>query len=636
MTSAFYTFILLILSCAAKETYAENITENFVQSFIKHILLKYFNKEGPVVFLLSNDFKENYIASINTAQLPQTIQWIQDTSFQIVSENYLWPVLVQHPENDEYSMDFPTKGYVLFTNPQNEEFKNNFTESVETLKHTTYWNPRSNFLVLACGKLEESPAEFADTVLTILKKTSKIINAVLIIFTGDTGDTIYNVNTSKTKSTSKGTITTIYAYSLFPYLNGACNEDIIVLIGKWAVHHSSKSSFKAIDFFPNKIPKIFAGCVLKVLGHGPAPSVFKENYVTKNGENKFVLTGMEKNFSLNYLEPIDLASSNILEVVGLVMNAEVDIITGFISCIFPLNTLADPTHPLVIDTLQYQVPCPKSHSKTHKIMDLFRTSTWLSMLFVFVFVSVLFWTISNYPTRRNDFTGFNMLPQCFSAAWAVLLGISVPQMPLSLGTRSLFIIYVWYCFAISTVFQAYFTTYLVEPGYEARLETLDDVLRAGLKFTTYQMFQDYKQVIDFEELDDFDETICLDFAECVKDVILSGFHDHNKVVCYLDTSVLSLPVCAALHMGHPLLNIFNVHARRCFEAGLLDEYWSQLQHEVNVKANITDEDSEFVVFSLTHLFPVFMLLLFGYILSVILLMCELIIFKIKGSQTRNI
>ncbi|KAJ9580350.1 hypothetical protein L9F63_003985 [Diploptera punctata] len=601
---------------------------------------------------------------MNTAQLPQTIQWIQDTSFQIVSENYLWPVLVQHPENDEYSIDFPSKGYVLFTNPQNEEFKSNFTESVETLKRTKYWNPRSNFLVLACGKLEESPAEFADTVLTILKKTGNIINAVLIIFTGDTGDNIYNVNTSKTKNISEETITTIYAYSLFPYLNGACNEDIIVLIGKWTVHNASEDSFKSINVFTNKLPKTFTGCVLKILGVGTAPSVFKENYVTKIGEKKFVLRGMgletanlfarEKNLSLDYLEPVELTSANLFDLAELLMNGGVDLVTGFVPCIHPIYTLADLTHSMAIDTLKYLVPCPKYQSKTHKIMSLFRTSTWLGMLFVFIFVSVLFWTLSHYPTRRNDFTEFNLLAQCFSAAWGVLLGISVPQMPLSLGTRTLFIIYVWYCFAISTVFQAYFTTYLVEPGYEARLETLDDVMRTGLNFTTYQILEGLMGIIDFEELHDFEETKCFDFNECIKDVMFkretfslslsylssylasfSGFHDHSKVVCYLDTPVLTTPMGGALPIGHPLLKIINVHVRRCFEGGLLEDYWSQFLHEVNLKANKTDEDSEFVVFSLTHLSPVFMLLLFGYVLSAILLMCELIIFKTKGSHTRN-
>ncbi|KAJ9594239.1 hypothetical protein L9F63_014399 [Diploptera punctata] len=366
------------------------------------------------------------------------------------------------------------------------------------------------------------------------------------------------------------------------------------------------------------------------------------------------LFAREKNFSLNYLGPMDLTSSNLLELALITTQEEVDIVAGFVPCIPPMDTLGDLTHSLVIQPLRYVVPCAKSQSKTHKIMTLFRTSTWLSMLIVFIFISVLFWSLSKSQNRRKDFAGFNLLPQCFSATWAVLLGISVPQMPLSLGTRTLFIIYVWYCFAISTIFQAFFTTYLVEPGYEARLETLDDVMQAGLEFTTFEILEGMKGIIDFEELDVFEEIMCFDFNECIRDVMfkretfsisvpdltsylasLSGYHDHSKVVCYLDIPILTTPLCAALPIGHPLLKILNVHARRCFEAGLLTEYRSQFLHEVNLKANKTDEDSEFVMFSLTHLSPVFMLLLFGYVLSAILLMCEAIIFKIKGSPTKN-
>ncbi|KAJ9578745.1 hypothetical protein L9F63_005034 [Diploptera punctata] len=310
---------------------------------------------------------------------------------------------------------------------------------------------------------------------------------------------------------------------------------------------------------------------------------------------------------------------------------------------YPLHLFGDVSIAIFSDGFIYLVPCPNTLMKTEKVVALFRLSTWISMGFVFIFVSVLFWILSHYPTRRNDYTGFNLLSQCFSAAWAVLLGVSVPQMPLSLGTRNLFIIYVWYCFAISTVFQAYFTTYLVEPGYEARLETLDDVKRAGLTFGFYDILRDVEGIAALDELNTFESKTCLDFVECVRNVMfkkdsftaafrylpfyvasMSGVYDHSKVVCFLDKAILTLPVGMVFPIGSPLLNIYNVHVRRCLEGGLLQVYMSQLEHVVNLKSNKTVEDNEFVVFSLTHLSPVFMLLFIGCILSVILFVCELI------------
>ncbi|KAJ9580361.1 hypothetical protein L9F63_003996 [Diploptera punctata] len=265
---------------------------------------------------------------------------------------------------------------------------------------------------------------------------------------------------------------------------------------------------------------------------------------------------------------------------------------------------------------------------------------------VFIFVSILFWILSNYPTRRTNFNGFSLLAQCFSGAWAVLLGISVPQMPLSLGTRSLFIIYVWYCFAISTVFQAYFTTYLVEPGYEARFETLDDVYRAGLKYAFSDIMGALRKTVDIEEVDVFEKETFADSMEGFSGVMfkrktfttttlvyplhlarLSGFDDESKVVCYLDESIVTWAFGALLTKGHPLLQILNIHIKRCIEGGLLEGYWSKIKHDTNLKANKTDENSEYVVFSLTHLSPLFIVLFFGYVLSVSSFLCELVLFR---------
>ncbi|KAJ9598892.1 hypothetical protein L9F63_026574 [Diploptera punctata] len=326
------------------------------------------------------------------------------------------------------------------------------------------------------------------------------------------------------------TITTIYAYTLFPYLNGTCDEDVTLLIGKWTVDNSSENNFKPIDLFPNKVPKMFMDCVLNIGAIGPEPGVIKESYKSENGENRFVAKGVtlelinlfatKINMTPYYQEPIVGANTELfLNLLAMLISGEIDILSGFFPLIKPFIIFADPSAPMGLQTIKYLVPCPKHLMKTEKILTLFHLSSWISMGFVFIFVSVLFWTLSNYPTRTNNFTGFNLLAQCFSAAWAVLLGISVSQMPLSLGTRSLFIIYVWYCFAISTVFQAYFTTYLVDPGYEARIESLDDVYRAGLKYAIFDTMEALQELVDMKELEVFEKETFTDFVEGFASVI---------------------------------------------------------------------------------------------------------------------
>ncbi|KAJ9598891.1 hypothetical protein L9F63_026573, partial [Diploptera punctata] len=402
------------------------------------------------------------------------------------------------------------------------------------------------------------------------------------------------------------------------------------------------------------------GCVLKIGSAGPVPGVIIESYKSENGEKKFVARGLsmelinlfatKMNMTPYYQEPVrGEKSEQLLQLIAMLILGEIDILSGIFPLVKPLIDFAEPSAPMFVHSIEYLVPCPKRLMKTEKILSLFHLSSWISMGLVFIIVSVLFWILSNYPTRTNNFTGFNMLAQCFSAAWAVLLGISVSQLPVSPETRSLFIIYVWYCFAISTVFQAYFITYLVEPGYEARFETLDDVYRAGLKYAVTDTMEAFRALVDMKQMEVFEKDPVTDFFVGMDTIMFKGkiftttpimypihrarslgINHESKVVCHLDESLVTWPVGALLTKGHPLVHILSTHIKRYVEGGILEVYWSKIKHETNLKANKTDENSEYVVFSLTHLTPPFILLIFGYILSVFSFLCELILFRKKN------
>jgi hypothetical protein len=66
------------------------------------------------------------------------------------------------------------------------------------------------------------------------------------------------------------------------------------------------------------------------------------------------------------------------------------------------------------------------------------------------------------------------IPLAFHNAWTILFGVSVPKMLTRWKQRFLFLLYVYYCFATVTVFQVFFASYLVEPGYGKAITTLDE------------------------------------------------------------------------------------------------------------------------------------------------------------------
>ncbi|KAJ9580362.1 hypothetical protein L9F63_003997 [Diploptera punctata] len=377
--------------------------------------------------------------------------------------------------------------------------------------------------------------------------------------------------------------------------------------------------------------------------------------MSKGGEDDFIVTGLgleliilfaaKMNFTVRFLEPVmKIRVEPLFEQASMLQTGQIDIMTGCIPYALPLPTYGDASVPIIVDTFNYGVPCPKPLTKTQRIMTLFSLATWISMGFVLIFVSFLFWLMSNILVRKSNFTGFNLLTQCFSATWGVLLGISVPYMPISLRTRCLFIIYVWYCFAISTVFQAFFTSFLVEPGCEKPMKTLEDVARAGLFFGSFDILDLAKGMDIFGEINMFKEIIFDDVLECVQNVMferntfttvvsylpsyiasLSGVADESKVVCFLDEPILTISLGPVLPKGSPLLDVLNAHIRHCLEGGLLQVYWSKIKHEVKLKADQTDEEGEYIVFNLTHLLPIFFVLLFGYLLSATVFLCELLV-----------
>ena len=90
-----------------------------------------------------------------------------------------------------------------------------------------------------------------------------------------------------------------------------------------------------------------------------------------------------------------------------------------------------------------------------------------------------------------------------------------------------------------------------------------------------------------------------------------------------------------LNKGSYLLTKLNSHLRRCIEGGLLETYWSNLIHNLSLKTDMISEPSDFVVFGLNHLGPLFILLIFGYCLSAIIFLGELIVNQLKIWKSRK-
>jgi hypothetical protein len=232
------------------------------------------------------------------------------------------------------------------------------------------------------------------------------------------------------------------------------------------------------------------------------------------------------------------------------------------------------------------------------------------------------------------------------------MGVAVPQQPTTSTLRVFFFLYVCFCFGISTVFQAFFVSNLVEPMYEKKLETLDDLMESeviygslsAFKFSQYQL--SYPELVNFHEQKSPQEE-CSDVRKCVERMITKrdfailnsplfatyvasdlGTVDVGKLICSLDETVMSAGLILLFKKGNPLLDRFNVLMRRYLEAGLLERLWTELQHRASLRGggHFREAASDMVfAFTVSHLMPAFVALIVGTILSSVVFIGELIL-----------
>jgi hypothetical protein len=289
-----------------------------------------------------------------------------------------------------------------------------------------------------------------------------------------------------------------------------------------------------------------------------------------------------------------------------------------------------------------------------KLLTTFSLPVWFTIGLVLLLTTAVFWCAGNGPYRSvcNETHTYQSLSNCFHKVWAVFVAVSVPQQPTTSGLRVLFFLYVCFCFAINTVFQAFFVSYLVEPNYEKKLETLEDLLYSDVVYGYHSGInyaQDtfsYPEFVKFVEHKEQKED-CSNSWKCVERMITKrdiacivppefanyvardmGTVDVGKLICSLDQVSLSLSITVLFKKGNPLLDRFNFLMRRYLEAGLQERLWTELQHRASLRGGgrFTEAAGDVsFVFSVPHLMPVFVVLLVGTVLSSVVFIVELIV-----------
>ncbi|PSN57905.1 Ionotropic receptor 634 [Blattella germanica] len=456
----------------------------------------------------------------------------------------------------------------------------------------------------------------------------------------------------------------------FPYYNNNCGEvDEMVLLNQWFSVNGGQFS-KGLNLFRYKVPAKFSGCPFITIVVGSVPyAIITKNYTNENGEPVLEMEGLgpflvnsftkRHNFSVQFLPYRELRDVNIiLRTIEIFSNGKVNLITGA----FPLYAFFVPfgeyTVPIINDAVVFICPCPRPIGRLRSVLNMFTMSTWLAVVIVLVSSSLILYL--HTKRDKNEVKHYKNFGNCSSSSWAILLGVSAPHLPESANNRCYFAAYVWYSLAINVVFQTFFVSFLVEPRYEQKFRTLEDLRNNDVKYGYHEFGEFLLGFVEYRKQEMLEWIECEEPYGCIRAVITHqnmsslssayipfyiskemGLNDVSRFICFIEETVMTGYVSMGVRKGCPLLSLLDDHLTRSISAGLHQQYWSDLKHRVNLKAERTEEEEMYFVFSMSHLAPIFGLLGSGFIISILSFTVEILVYallvkRIKQSKTNNV
>jgi len=466
-------------------------------------------------------------------------------------------------------------------------------------------------------------------------------------------------------STKTTAVDRLNLYTWFPFKLGRCGEvQGVVLMDEWHFENNGRFSENA-HIYPAKVPRDFMRCPIKLSTIYFKPILFVTGKYSQNdGSTAYEVTGLSvemfksvcKKMNLTIVLPETqqiLNSGNALNCIAEIEEGLSDVLIGPIPLMpVVVSSSFDATILYFYDTIKMFVPYPNAIPVTEKILTTFSLSVWITIGLVLLLTTAVFWCASKGPYRSvsNETYTYQSLSYCFQSAWAVLVAVSVPQQPKSSCLRVFFLLYVCFCFTISTVFQAFFVSYLVDPKYGKQIETLEEILNSDVVFCYNQALLLLKDTLAYPEIvkfvdqktqkEEFSMSICVERMITKRDVATIssplyaayrarelGIVDVGKIICPLEIAV-SGSLIFLLKKGNPLLHRFNILMRRYLEAGLLERLWAELQHRAALigEDRLREPDGDtYFAFSVSHLLPAFVVLLVGTVFSLVVFIVELIV-----------
>ncbi|PSN56157.1 Ionotropic receptor 227 [Blattella germanica] len=622
--------IFLVFSIHAERILEAEMTDQddiLIASCIKAIGQQYFFNDKPLITTsqLRTDF--------------ETIHNLENTILEELHNNLMWPMFLSQPAQsyveNQWSTDRYEKihNYILILDYQYQDHNktiNDLRLQIQKLKTYGVWNSRGKFLISM--KVSVPSEEVQDIIKMVLNETwvSYIYNIIVLTPIADFNST-----------------QEIEIYTWFPYQlpSGSCGVlQEPVLLDKCMRNEGNVEFLKNEPLFPNKVPDDLQGCPVISMTYMFEPYLKTEGGIWNNTIND----GSELSFMQCISNHINIS----LEIrtcpdptdwpalrEELRANHSINVMFAALLINIVDFELFDGTTVYHSERFTWTVPRADMYPKWQGITRVFTATNWALQFLTIAFVSVLITIL--FRIRYAKSGEYWNLSKSLLSMWAVYLGDGSPNEPKEMVVRLFFLSWVFQAFALNTVFQAFFTSYQIDPGRQHQIAEFDELQATKptylvtkpleIFFTPDVLKTMYPRPYCYP--DD-----CLEYTATHKrsgmfcgreyfkykiDQTVKRVHGHDLFTFNYDLGENSFVFYT--QKGFPLFSRLNSMVGRIFQAGLYN-YWIDNVIEIKrieagiVKLEVLDE---FVKLSLEHLQGACMFYFIGILSSTILFLCEL-------------
>lgn len=544
-------------------------------------------------------------------------------------ESLRWTV---HLSNQKYRS--PTGDYLLFQMVQSKadhiviifDDDTDMTEILKLAIGNALWNSRRKVLIIADATRMQSPTVTLHTVLHVLWRLSKAVNATLMWI--DAAE--------------------IRFLTIFPYHD--CDHFEVQLISTW---NEQNLNLKAL--YPSKIPGNLNLCKIYVGMAGNPPYVARDVKTPgyfDDGLEVVMLRAIAQhlNFSMQYKTTppgenawvLVSAAGKLSGLFGLLHRQEADIAAFGCRLTADRYFAVEALHSHTEDWFMWIVPTPGPASNWDSIYVAYSFQIWITIGVFLLLVSWTFNFIANHQQEAQDRTTFM---RCLMNMWSLTLNIPIPKPPNSFLLRSFMMTFSLYAFNLASAYQSYLTTLLTAKRQGKPIETPEEAIDAGL---IAYLFTSGKNSYNQSDHQFWNKVLSPNHHEYAMNssymmryvaVEKTGMMLYNKnsanylvvekffqkkgrpIIRMLTPKFSNFDITMFVSPGHPLKNVLNRKIKQLMEGGFTQLWLHETAVPNAALFEATVDDTK--PLTMHHLQMVFVILTVSLLLGTFVLLCEL-------------